>query len=169
MKRPVQQLSLFLYDLVLALWVGGAAVFTLLVTPAIFRSFGRDRAGEVVDKLFPAYFPFLLLLSVAALALLLAAVGGRLAAGARAAAILIALAVVANAYHLWKVYPDSLEVRRGVTSFERDPPDSPARREFRRLHGISSALNLAVLLDGLVLLALARGLKPAEPGRSLVR
>jgi len=167
-KRPIQQLSLFLYDLVLALWVGGAAVFTLLVTPAVFRSFGRDRAGEVVDKLFPSYFPFLLLLSVAALLLLLVAAGGRLVAGARAAALLIALAVAMNAYHLWKVYPDSLEVRRGVTSFERDPPDSPARAAFRRLHGLSSALNLAVLLDGLVVLALARGLRAREPERSSI-
>ena len=154
----MRRLWLFLYDLTLALWVGGAAVFTLLVTPAVFRAFDRDRAGEVVGALFPVYFPFLLALSAAAVLLLVLA-GGSKAPGTRAAMLLAALAVVLNGYHLWKVYPDSLAVRRQVTSFVKDPSDSPARREFRRLHGISSALNLAVLADGLLLLAFARRLR----------
>jgi hypothetical protein len=56
----------------------------------------------------------------------------------------------------------SLAVRRQVTSFVSEPADSPARKEFRRLHGLSSALNVAVLLEGLVLLAMARGLSRPE-------
>jgi uncharacterized membrane protein len=154
----MKRLWLLLYDLVLALWVGGAALFTLLLTPALFRAFDRDRAGEVVNALFPAYFPFLLWLSAAAVALLLLLGASRSAAG-RAALLLAVLAVGANAWHLWKVYPEGLAARRQVGSFVRDPPDSPARKEFRRLHGISSALNLLALVDGLVLLAFARRLR----------
>ena len=156
----MRRLWLFLYDLDLALWVGGGAVFTLLVTPPIFRAFDRDRAGEVVNVLFPAYFPFML--AVSAVALLLLLVRGLRAPGARLAILLAATAVAANAWHLWKVYPDSLAVRRQVTSFVSEPADSPARKEFRRLHGLSSALNVAVLLEGLVLLAMARGLSRPE-------
>lgn len=152
----MRRLWLFLYDLDLALWVGGGAVFTLLVTPPVFRAFDRDRAGEVVNVLFPAYFPFLL--GVSAVALLLLLVRGLRAPGARLALLLAATALALNAWHLWKVYPDSVAVRRQVTSFVREPADSPARKEFRRLHGLSSALNAAVLLEGLALLFLARGL-----------
>ena len=41
------------YTLTLALWTGGMVLFTFIVTPAIFRSFGRDQAGEIVGYLFP--------------------------------------------------------------------------------------------------------------------
>jgi uncharacterized membrane protein len=56
----------FLYNLVLSLWIGGMSVFTFIVTPAIFKSFGRDMAGEIVGKLFPGYFLSVLILSFAA-------------------------------------------------------------------------------------------------------
>jgi hypothetical protein len=56
-----------LYNLILALWVGGIFIFTFIVTPIIFQSFGRDYAGEIVGKLFPYYFPYNLILSVLAL------------------------------------------------------------------------------------------------------
>jgi len=52
MKAPLFSV----YNLVLALWVGGISIFTFIVTPAIFRSYGRDQAGEIVGKLFPGYF-----------------------------------------------------------------------------------------------------------------
>ncbi|NTW65040.1 MAG: DUF4149 domain-containing protein, partial [Nitrospirae bacterium] len=42
-----------------ALWTGGMALFTFIVTPAIFRSYGRDQAGEIVGRLFPGYFLYL--------------------------------------------------------------------------------------------------------------
>jgi hypothetical protein len=45
-----------LYTLLLSLWTGGIAIFTFIVTPAIFRSYGRDQAGEIVGRLFPGDF-----------------------------------------------------------------------------------------------------------------
>ena len=50
------------YSFLLALWAGGMFIFTFLVTPVIFQSFGRDTAGEIVGKLFPYYFPYTLTL-----------------------------------------------------------------------------------------------------------
>ena len=54
------------YNLALALWVGGIITFTFIVTPAIFKSFGRDMAGEIVGKLFPGYFLYNLVLAALA-------------------------------------------------------------------------------------------------------
>jgi len=39
-----------------------------------------------------------------------------------------------------------------VASFEAAPPGDPSRREFSRLHGISMAVNLAILLEGVALI-----------------
>ena len=53
-----QKGELALYNLILALWVGGIFIYTFLVTPLIFNSFERDTASAIVDKLFPFYFPY---------------------------------------------------------------------------------------------------------------
>ena len=49
----MHKLFFILYDLVLALWTGGIFLFTFIITPVIFKSYGRDMAGEIVGKLFP--------------------------------------------------------------------------------------------------------------------
>ena len=41
---------------ILALWVGGVCMFSFLTTPAIFRGYDRDRAGEIVGRLIGGYF-----------------------------------------------------------------------------------------------------------------
>jgi len=52
--------------------------------------------------------------------------------------------------------PASLtQVKSRVASFE-SVPEVPERRRFRTLHGTSMLLNLLILADGTVLLALAR-------------
>ncbi|HQT98076.1 MAG TPA: DUF4149 domain-containing protein [Thermodesulfobacteriota bacterium] len=48
------------YRLALSLWVGGIALFTFIVTPAIFRAHGRDAAGRIVGSIFPVYFRYCL-------------------------------------------------------------------------------------------------------------
>jgi len=152
--RAVRPAWFALYALSLALWTGGAALFTFLVTPVIFRSFSRDLAGEVVGKLFPLYFPCVLALSAAALVTFLAATRDRAGAGARLSLALLVAALAVNSYVSLKLYPDAVAVKRLVSSFEREAPDSPARRQFARLHGLSMALNLLVVADGALLVLL---------------
>ncbi len=143
-----------LYLLSLSLWVGGMSIFTFLVTPAIFRSFDRDRAGEIVGSLFPGYFFYTLVLSAVAFALFFLAGADGSRAASRASRFLLFAAVLANTYIVYKLHPDAVRAKRQVASFERDPRDSPARREFRKLHAVSSALNLGVLAVGIALLVL---------------
>jgi uncharacterized membrane protein len=154
----VSSLLSLLYLLSLSLWVGGMAIFTFLVTPAIFRSYGRDQAGEIVGKLFPGYFRYLLSLSVLSMLFLLAAADG-VVLGSRVSLFLLAAAIVVNIYITFKLYPDAVRIKQQVVSFEKDAPDSSARKAFRRLHALSAVLNLATLVDGVALLALSRSFR----------
>jgi uncharacterized membrane protein len=147
-----------LYNIVLALWTGGMALFTFIVTPAIFRSFGRDQAGEIVGKLFPGYFLYLLALSALALVLFFLLGADQASRSFRASLFLLVVAVIINAYVLFLLHPKAVQIKQQVVTFEKAAPDSPARREFRKLHGISAVLNLALLADGIALLAMSRNL-----------
>ncbi len=144
------------YTLTLALWTGGMALFTFIVTPVIFRSFGRDHAGEIVGRLFPGYFLYLLVLSALALMLFFLLGADQATRSFRASLFLLVVAVIINAYVLFSLHPRTAEMKQQVVSFERAAPDSPARKEFRRLHAVSAVLNLALLADGIALLALSR-------------
>ena len=144
------------YTLTLALWTGGMALFTFIVTPAIFRSYGRDQAGEIVGKLFPGYFLYLLVLSALALVLFFLLGANQASRPIRASLFLLVVAVIINAYVLFSLHPKAVQIKQQVVSFEKAAPDSPDRREFRKLHGISAVLNLALLADGIALLALSR-------------
>jgi len=148
-----------LYTLILSLWVGGMAIFSFIVTPAIFRSFGRDQAGEVVGKLFPGYFLYLLALSALALIVFFLLGSDRAARPYRLSLFLLTAALVVNTTVTFKLHPDAVRIKQQVASFERATPDTPARKEFRRLHALSAVLNLFVLADGVTLLALSPFLK----------
>jgi uncharacterized membrane protein len=62
------QIPTFLYRLAIAYWIGGATLFTFVLTPTIFKSFNRDTAGGIVGALFPGYFKWGLVCGVVALA-----------------------------------------------------------------------------------------------------
>ena len=147
-----------LYTLTLALWTGGMVLFTFIVTPAIFRSYGRDQAGEIVGRLFPGYFLYLLALSALVLVLFFLLGADQTSRSFRASLFLLVVAVILNAYVLFSLHPKAVQIKQQVVSFEKAAPDSPARREFRKLHGISAVLNLVLLADGIALLALSRNL-----------
>jgi len=148
-----------LYDLILSLWVGGMAIFTFIVTPAIFKSFGRDEAGVIVGKLFPGYFTYVLVLSVLAFIVFFVVTGSKLDSISRLSFFLLIAALVINIYVSLKLYPDTVKLKQEITSFERESPDSPARKRFTRLHTVSAVFNLAVLADGVILLLLGPALK----------
>ena len=146
-----------LYNLALALWIGGMAIYTFLITPAIFRSYGRDEAGRIVGILFPGYFLYKLVLSLLALAffLPLPAETSFFAGGWRSFSLaLILLAIVLNAVHRFLLYPAILRVKKEVRSFEADA-GSASRRKFGRLHAVSMVLNMLVLATGIALFILA--------------
>lgn len=145
----------YAYVLTLALWVGCIFAVTFVVTPAIFKTFGRDMAGQVVGSIFTVYFPFNLLASISVLILFIlmgpdwGQIRDKVAVG------LISLAIVLNLYVFFGLYPQINQIKGAVSSFE-SAQMSPERLAFRKLHAVSAVINLTLLADGAVLLAMCR-------------
>ncbi len=148
-----------LYNLILSLWVGGITIFTFIVTPAIFRSFERDLAGGIVGKLFPGYFLYLLVLSALAFIVFFAVAGDQSMPAARTSFVLLLAALAINAYVAFKLHPDTVRVKQQIASFERESADTPARKQFARLHALSASLNLLLLADGIALLMMGPAMR----------
>ena len=158
-RGSVRAIGDAIYLLALALWVGGGALYTFVLTPAIFASYPRNTAGEIVGTMMPHYFLFQLAATgVAALVLVALWRGWPGRRRVLCLALLIG-ALGAQSYVQWRLYPQILQVKARVASFEA-APDAPERRRFRTLHGVSMLVNLLVLADGALLLALSR--RPAD-------
>ena len=147
------------YNLILALWVGGIAIFTFVVTPVIFKSYGRDTAGAIVGKLFPGYFLYNLVLAALAMVLFFMLAGDRSTFVHRLSLFLLTAALLINVFITFKLHSDTVRVKQEVVSFERESPGSPARKKFTKLHAVSAVLNLLLLADGVTLLLVGPVLK----------
>lgn len=136
--------------LAVALWVGGAALFTFVLTPTIFRSETRDAAGRIVGYLFPGYFRWGLACGAVALVALLVVRGKNWIP----AVVLMVVMLAVTAFQAFHIEPKAAELKRQIPSFETTTKDHPLRREFSRLHGISAVCNLSVIAGGVVLVIL---------------
>ena len=144
-----------IYSFALALWVGGGVLYTFVMTPAIFAAYSRNTAGEIVGTMMPHYFRFQFAAAAVA-ALVMVALWRAWPGRSRLLCLGLVLgALAAQSFVQWRLYPQILEVKSRVASFET-APESPERRRFRTLHGVSMLLNLLILADGTLLLALAR-------------
>lgn len=52
------------------------------------------------------------------------------------------------------IEPRAANLKQAIVSFEKTPKDDPLRVQFRTLHGISMAANLAVVVGGVLLVIL---------------
>jgi len=145
------QIPTILYRLALACWIGGASLFTFVLTPIIFKSFDRDMAGGIVGALFPGYFKWGLIWGVIALAALFMspAVKHRTIAG-----VIIAFMLALTLVQAFIIEPRAAALKKEIPSFETTAKDDPLRVRFRKLHGISAVSNLAVIGGGIVLIVL---------------
>lgn len=145
------RIAAFLYRLAIACWIGGAALFTFVLTPIIFMSYDRDMAGGIVGTLFPGYFQWGVVCGAIALVatFISAAIKRR-----KTAASLIAAMLVISFIQAWVIEPRAAALKEQIPSFVTTAKDDPHRQEFAKLHGISAGLNLTVIGGGLVLLAL---------------
>lgn len=135
-----------------ALWAGGVALFTFVLTPMIFRSENRDAAGRIVGYLFPGYFRWGLACGAVALLALIA-----LRTNVRHFSASLALLVVmlaATSFQAFYIEPKAAALKKEIPSFVTTPKDHPLRREFSKLHGISAVCNLTVCAGGIVLVVL---------------
>lgn len=139
------------YNLAIGCWLGGAALFTFLLTPALFSAYSRDLAGNIVGVLFPGYFRWGLACGAVAL-LCRIALRGRFAL---ASCLLIGMMLAFTAGQALIVEPRAAALKKEIGSFATTPQDHPLRVQFRKLHGLSMAANLAVIVGGVALVLLA--------------
>ena len=138
------------YRLAISCWVGGASLFTFILTPIIFKAYNRDMAGRIVGNLFPGYFRWGLACGVIALATLFFSTVKHRAASAIILAVMLAITLV----QALVIEPKAAQLKNEIPSFETTPKDDPLRVQFRKLHGVSAVGNLAVIGGGIALVVL---------------
>jgi len=141
----------FLYRLAVACWVGGASLFTFMLTPVIFKSFNRDTAGGIVGVLFPGYFKWGLVCGAVALATVFMSSAVK---HKTVAAVIIAVMLAITAAQAFVIEPKAAALKKEIASFETIPPDNPYRIQFKKLHAVSAVSNLVVIGGGIVLIVL---------------
>ncbi len=144
------QLVAIIYRLAVTFWVGGAALFTFVLTPIIFKSYNRDMAGQIVGYLFPGYFRWGLACGVVALASHLVIRGRNFIP----VLVLIVVMIPLTSFQTFSIEPRAAALKKEIPSFETTPKDHPLRKEFAKLHGISAVCNLVVIGGGVALIVL---------------
>ena len=139
-----------LYRLAISLWAGGNAIFTLMLTPILFKTESRDVAGRIVGNLFPGYFRWGIACGVIALVCRLAGRGFEL----KLPVIVLVAMLAVSSFQAFYVEPRAAELKRQIGSFETTSKDHPQRKEFSKLHGVSAICNLTVLAGGVLLVVL---------------
>lgn len=145
----MQYLSI-LYRLLIAFWVGGAALFTFVLTPTLFKTYDRDTAGTIVGVLFPGYFKVGLICGVLALGCLLFTREKRWLASS----LIIVAMLVVTSLQAFVIEPKAAALKKEIPSFVTTPSDHPLRQQFKKLHGMSAAGNLGVIGGGIALIIL---------------
>jgi len=152
-------ITLFVYLLALACWLGGMVFFTAIIAPVIFKVLPIADAGKVVAGIFPRYY---ILGYVAGLIAVVLAIyfaverAPRLWWSLSALALAVALALTIYAGAIVRPRVDAIR-----TVVEEQNPDPARRAEFDRLHRLSVMINGGVLLLNLAaLLATAAALTP---------
>ncbi|MCL7487890.1 MAG: DUF4149 domain-containing protein [Desulfobulbaceae bacterium] len=157
------QIPAAIFRLAVSFWVGGSALFTFVLTPILFQTQPRDLAAGIVGVLFPGYFWWGLATGSVALACL-TIVRGRFFLPTL---VLLVLMLGLTSYQAFSLEPRAAALKERIVSFETTGKDDPLRREFSRLHTISMACNLAVLLGGIMVIILPGGFCHAgEPKRT---
>ena len=144
------QILSIIYRLAIAFWVGGAAIFTFVLTPIIFRVNDRDTAGRIVGDLFPGYFKWGLACGAVAILSMLLLRGKNFVP----ILLILILMLTLTAYQAFSIEPRAAALKREIPSFVTTPREDPLRMEFSRLHRISAVCNLSVIAGGIALVIL---------------
>lgn len=144
------QILTVLYHLAVSLWLGGAALFTFVLTPLLFRHESRDTAARIVGLFFPGYFRWGVACGLLALILRIVLSGK----GVLTAAVIIFVMLTLSSIQAFYIEPQAAELKRQIGSFETTPKDHPLRRQFSKLHGVSAICNLSVIAGGVALVVM---------------
>jgi len=144
------RIATIIYQLAVTCWLGGAALFTAVLTPILFKVYSRDVAGGIVGVLFPGYFRWGLAWGIVAFICLILMKKRR----AWVSGGILALMLGITAIQAFVIEPRAAALKQEIPSFVTTPPDHPLRVQFRKIHGISAVANLTVIGGGVLLVIL---------------
>lgn len=136
-------------------WLGTIVAVSFLVAPMVFRNLPRETAGQVMGRIFSAYYVLGIMCGMVALAaMVVLSVRLRWNWERLVAVLLLTTMVSAAGYARLILTPGIFEVRAHVYAAElAEAPEAPALRDqLDALHDRSVRLNAAVLLGCVLLL-----------------
>lgn len=138
----------------LAVWIGSIVFQSFVVAPTIFKRLPPESAGVVLRALFPRFFRLGLLCGLSALGALL--VLGSITDWSRTSIplLLMLAAMTGSQLYALRLVPRINEARDA---------GSAAEGRFKRLHGLSVGLTVAVLLGGVLALGALSAAPSAVP------
>jgi hypothetical protein len=143
----------YLHRLLLGVWIGALLCFGAVIAPSLFQALTPAQAGSVVHLVFPKLDAFTVFAGFALLAMGIAVEGRPAGRGRIRAGLVVAMTLLACT-SAFAVTPRMAALRAQANPSMSDlPKEHPVRREFGRLHGVSSMLLLGEVLLGLGALA----------------
>ncbi len=143
----------FLHLLSLVVWLGSMIFLVVIGAPSIFKVLPRESAGDVLGEIFPKYWIMGYICGGAALVtVILLSLKERLYPWGK-----IGLLVLMTALTLYlglAVASKAREVRLQIRTVEDTLQKETLKKEFRYLHMKSVALNVVILICGLIVLFL---------------
>ncbi|MCB0220978.1 MAG: DUF4149 domain-containing protein [Chrysiogenetes bacterium] len=144
-----------IHSLSLTIWVGGMTVFSFILTPIFFKTFDKQQAGDIVGSVFPAYFTLGHVCSVLALgSYLWLRTQVETPWGDKARIALLVVMLAGAGINGLVIGPKSHEIKSQVRAAATEEARAPLQKEFGKLHGMSMAVNLLLILSGLALVVM---------------
>lgn len=144
------QILRFIHLMSITLWVGMLIFFSFLAAPSIFKVLPRETAGDVVGHIFPKYWLVGYAASVLSLGSLIAiSASEKVFPGARIAILIVMTAM--TFYSGLAVGGKARAIKAEMRAAEEPARKETLRAEFRKVHALSSTLNLIVIILGVVL------------------
>jgi len=141
----------FLHLFSLVVWLGSIIFFSFFAAPAIFKTLPRDKAGDVVGRMFPRYWVMGYLCSVISLvSLAYLSYQGEIFPKRRL--ILLAVMTIITFYSGFSVGKKARAIKAELRMAEGGGGSDSLRKRFKKVHALSSALNMLVFVLGVFLI-----------------
>ena len=143
----------FLHLMSLSIWVGSIVFFSFFAAPSIFKKLPREAAGDVVGDIFPKYRA-IGYASSAVLLVTLAIMMNFEKNSHYSMPVLLVLMAAIGLYSGLVVGKQAASIKAGMKASADAEKKETLRAEFRKVHAISSILNMSVLALGIAFIFL---------------
>ena len=143
----------FLHLMSLSIWVGSIVFFSFFAAPSIFKKLPREAAGDVVGDIFPKYRA-IGYASSAVLLVTLAIMMNSEKDSQYSRPVLLVLMAAIGLYSGLVVGKQAASLKAGMKASALAEEKETLRAEFRKVHAISSILNMSVLALGIAFIFL---------------